>query len=95
MLSSAFVNYSFTNLASKAYQNQLKDMGGGVFALYSGDVNQNGIIDTADISAFSLKAKLFLTGYLNADLTGDNIVESSDFSMLENNVKLGVTVAHP
>jgi hypothetical protein len=95
MLSSAFVNYSFTNLPSKAYQNQLKDMGGGIFALYSGDVNQNGIIDSTDVSSISSKAKLFSTGYLNADLTGDSFIESSDFSLVENNAKLVITVAHP
>ena len=35
----------------------------------------------------------FNTGYLNEDLTGDWIIESSDFSLFENN--LGRISLHP
>jgi hypothetical protein len=78
-------NYDFTTSVSKAYGNNLKNMGGGFFAVYSGDVTQDGTINLTDI--FDIKSSLmqFQIGYCKNDLTGDNFVESADFSMMENN----------
>ena len=87
------INYSFADAIDKAYGNNLKDLGDGYYALFSGDVDQNGIINTDDFSAIKNQSQLFLTGYLIDDITGDGIIESSDFSLLENN--LGKILSHP
>ncbi len=53
------------------------------FAIYSGDVNQDGIIDASDISA--IENAVGTTGYVTTDLTGDDFVDASDISIVENN----------
>ena len=56
------------------------------YALFSGDVNQNGIIDYDDYDYVKDASSYFNTGYIVDDLTGDWIVESADFSVVENNI---------
>ena len=66
-----------------------------VFAFYSGDVNQDGIIDAGDISAIENDAVNSVFGYVPTDLTGDDAVDASDISLVENNAVLGVYVVTP
>ena len=86
LFDSTIVNYSFTDASNKAFGNNLQDLGDGNFALYSGDVNQNGTIDTNDFLNELIHAALFETGYFSFDLTGDGFIESTDISLLENNI---------
>ena len=58
---------------------------GGVFAIISGDVNQDGLINTSDNTAMENSLLLMTLGYYPYDLTGDNLVEAADFSLIENN----------
>lgn len=85
LLNDSLVNYDFTNVISKAFANSLKSVGNGNFAVYSGDINQDGIINQVDVSAIESKFPLFSVGYLNEDLNGDGIIESVDCGILENN----------
>jgi hypothetical protein len=78
-------SYDFTNLASKAFGNNLKNLNDGNFAIFSGDVTQNGRIDVNDYNEIVNESQSFLSGYLNEDLTGDGIIESADFCLIENN----------
>ena len=87
------LTYDYTTMDSKAYGNNLKNLGDGNFAIYSGDVDQNGIISTSDFILIENGTQLFYTGYLNEDLPGDAIIESSDFSLVENN--LGRIISRP
>jgi len=66
-----------------------------VYAFYSGDVNQDGIIDAGDISSVENDALNSVFGYVPTDLTGDDAVDASDVSMVENNSVLGVYVITP
>jgi hypothetical protein len=68
------VSYDFTTSASQAYGNNQVSVASGVFALWSGDLNQDGAIP------------LILFGYERSDLTGDGVVESSDYLLMENNI---------
>jgi len=91
----AYANYTFTDNITKAYQNKLTNLGNGYFAMFSGDVDQNGSINITDVSEIETSASLFLNGYQANDITGDAIIESSDFSLAENNYRLLINVAHP
>ncbi len=93
LFSGTSINYSFANSISKTFSNNAKDLGDGNFAILSGDVDQNGVIDLADNTNIVNEAFLFSSGYKSQDLTGDNFIESVDFSVGENNV--GRMVARP
>ncbi len=79
--------------ASTAYGNNMANLGDGNFAVFSGDVDQNGDINQDDFSEVEIGSGYFITGYLNDDLTGDGLIESSDYSLIENN--LGKISAKP
>jgi PKD repeat protein len=79
--------YDFTTIDTKAFGNNLKDMQDGRFALWSGDINQDGQINNIDFSILENSLQLFKTGYLKEDLNGDGIAESCDWSLIENNLQ--------
>jgi hypothetical protein len=54
------------------------------YAIFSGDVNQDGIVNSLDYTDIEYATMLLGTGYVNVNLTGDWIIESSDFSIIEN-----------
>ena len=82
------LTYNFHTSASQAYGNNLKQIivqGDTVYAVYSGDVNQDGVIDATDNGAIDNDAFNFVQGYVNTDLTGDNVVDASDAAIANNN----------
>jgi uncharacterized delta-60 repeat protein len=93
LLKGPITNYNFSDALSKAFDNNMRDLGDGNFAIYSGDINQDGEINQADFSSFENISHLLLIGYLPEDLTGDGLIESSDYSLIENN--LGKIVMRP
>ena len=66
-----------------------------VFAFYSGDVNQDGVIDLADVLAIYNAANNFLTGYVSTDLNGNNLVDLTDLLFAYNNSVNFVSVINP
>lgn len=81
------LSYRFTSSASKAYgNNQVQvDLSPTRFAVYSGDVNQDGSVDASDVSEIDNDASNFVSGYVVTDITGDRFVDGSDFSIADNN----------
>lgn len=77
------VNYSFNN-PSKVYGAQLlyKD---GRYMLHSGDINQDGSVDTSDFTTVDNVSSNFGSGYLPEDVNGDGIIDVGDFSFVDNN----------
>jgi len=55
------------------------------FAVYSGDVNQDGTIDLTDGSEIDNDAFNFNSGYLPTDVNGDGIIDVSDAVYADNN----------
>ncbi len=80
------VTYDFTNLSTKAYGGEMQEMIDGNFTIRSGDVNNDGIINQLDFQDVLDATQLFQSGYMHADLNGDGLVESTDFSLVENNL---------
>lgn len=78
------INYDFTFAAQQAYGNN-QTLKGTKYCLYSGDVNQDGQIDLADVILISNSASVFAIGYVNTDVNGNEIVDLSDLLIALNN----------
>lgn len=65
------------------------------FANFSGDINQDRIIDASDNIIVDNDAGIALTGYVNSDVTGDNFVDAGDISIVDNNALIGVMSVTP
>lgn len=91
--------YDFTDSLNAAYGNGLnppmESMGGGKYALFSGDVNQDGRINQDDYGIMENDVLSILFGYYVTDLNGDGEVESYDYSLLENNIIRNIIKARP
>ena len=61
--------------------------------MYSGDINQDGIIDVSDFTILENSLNQTPLQYDISDLTGDGIVESADYSIVENNI--GIRIIMP
>lgn len=81
------VNYILASSSSQAYGgNQIQiDTAPLRFAVYSGDVNQDGVIDIADGSLIDNDAFNFASGYLATDINGDGIIDVADGVFADNN----------
>lgn len=87
-------NYDFTSAASQAYgNNQL--LISGVYTIYNGDVNQDGIVDLTDLVATFNGAANFVTGYVNTDVNGDEQVNLADILIVSNNASTFVSSVTP
>lgn len=79
--------HRFATFQSSAYgNNQIKiDTSPLRFGLYSGDVNQDGVIDIADGSLIDNDGFNFASGYIPSDVNGDSITDLSDGVFADNN----------
>ena len=85
-ISNGSINYyDFTSSDAQAYGNNLK-LKGTLWCIYSGDVNQDGIIDASDMSLTENDASSGDPGYSVTDVNGDFITDASDVSVVENNI---------
>lgn len=91
------INYNFISSQSQAFGNNLKqvDISPVRFAIFSGDVNLDGIIDASDLSQVENDAAAGQSGYVQTDVTGDDYVDAGDLSIVENNAAAGVYVVTP
>ena len=79
--------FDFTTSASQAYGNNVTQVDASPvkYAVYSGDVNQDGSVDLADVTSAYNDAITFLTGYVVTDVNGDNTVDLADVTLIYNN----------
>lgn len=77
-------SYNFTTAQTQAYGNNMI-LKGTKYCIYSGDVNQDGVVDGSDASQISNDAENFVEGYVVSDLDGNNFVDGSDYSIADNN----------
>lgn len=89
------VNYDFTTSASAAYGDNMIEMSTGQFALRSGDLNGDGLIESEDYTLLGNDVLSILFGYQVSDLNGDGVVESADFSLMENNILQTIFALRP
>lgn len=79
------LSYDFTTADTQAYGSNMLEVELGVWAFYSGDLNQDGNIDNSDYSYWEIDANAFSFGNFITDLNGDGNVDNTDFSVWETN----------
>jgi hypothetical protein len=81
------LTYNFSNASAQAFGNNMiqVDTSPMRFAIYNGDVDQDGVVDATDAGAIDNDASNFVVGYVNTDLTGDNVTDASDAAIADNN----------
>jgi hypothetical protein len=89
------LTYDFTTAADKAYGNNMKMLATGVYGFYSGDLNQDGFIESGDYPSLYNDSDAGLEGYYSTDLNGDGFVESGDYPILFNNSDSGIEISRP
>ena len=95
-LSATQTNYFFYTQASNAYGSNQVEVAPGKWALYSGDLNQDGFIDSFDYP--TLDADIYngiSAAYVATDLNGDGFVDSFDYPIFDANSSLGVSAIAP
>ncbi|MEI7661019.1 MAG: hypothetical protein WCK34_02415 [Bacteroidota bacterium] len=78
------INQSF-GTPSSVYGGNLATMPDGSYAIYGGDVYQDGLVDISDFAPVDNEAAAFGTGYLPEDVNGDGLIDISDFAIIDNN----------
>ncbi len=86
--------YDFSRDSTMAYGNNLATINGRAH-IFSGDVNQDGLIDITDGSAVSNDAHEYVMGYVPTDLDGDGIVDSSDMIIADRNSERYIILRKP
>jgi hypothetical protein len=92
-------SYDFSTSLSSAYTDgftdAMKSVSGGKYALYAGDVNQDGAIDLFDVQITVNNAAGLLFGYDVSDCNGDGLTDIFDIQLIENNSTLLIFAARP
>jgi hypothetical protein len=94
-LSGSTINYNYSDAAAKVFGSNLVQMTDGKWVIYGGDVNQDGIIDSGDMSPVDSDVNSFNTGYITTDVNGDGTVDSGDFAIIDNNSTSFVSAQTP
>ena len=91
------IQYIFSDQITKAFGNNLKQVDASPvrFGIFSGDENQNGVVDLTDVVNVSNAAGSFTTGYTSTDMNGNNITDLSDVVITSNNASAFVAAVTP
>jgi hypothetical protein len=90
--------YDFSTAANKAYASNQALVAQGVWAFFTGDINQDEYIDGNDFPQYDFESSsggLYDGIYTPADMNGDGFVDGNDFPVFDNNSFNGVTSIHP
>ncbi|QLH45464.1 MAG: hypothetical protein HWD58_07535 [Bacteroidota bacterium] len=79
--------YDFTLSPSNSFGNnvQLVDPLLMRYGLFSGDINQDGIVDGLDYNDWESDANNFGAGFISTDLNGDGVADGLDYNLFEVN----------
>lgn len=91
------LTYNFSTANTQAYGNNMKSVDASPlrYAIYSGDINQDGFVNLTDVVAAYNGSSNFTTGYVPADVNGDNIVDLTDVVITYNNSSNFVSLVRP
>jgi hypothetical protein len=95
VIGSSGTTYNFSNAVNKAFGDNLSDMGNGVFAIFSGDINQDGSVDFNDYPTLDIASNDGILGYDVNDLNGDASVDFNDYPLIDINSNNGVLAIRP
>jgi len=89
-------SYDFSTAATQAYASNMVEVEPGVWAIYTGDLNQDDFIDSFDFPIFDLDATNGVAGvYVATDMNGDGFVDPFDFPVFDVNSFNGVLAVYP
>lgn len=94
VFSNGVLEFDITLNKTEIYGNNLIRIG-NKYALFSGDVNQDGIIDVTDVQSIFNDVQTFNSGYLKTDVNGDGIIDVDDLLMTYNNSKSVIVLKKP
>jgi hypothetical protein len=92
--SGSAISYNFTSAANKAFGNNMKQVS-GKYAIFGGDVNQDGLLDSGDMTPIDNLVSSFGSGYFPEDANGDGLMDSSDLTIVDNNATAFISVIKP
>ncbi|NVO21152.1 MAG: hypothetical protein HXX13_15725 [Bacteroidetes bacterium] len=78
------ITYNF-DFQQMAYGNNVKFINTH-YCIFTGDVNQDGIINSSDMLLVQSLGSIFGTGYVHEDINGDGLVDFWDMLLLDNNM---------
>ena len=93
----ANTTYDFSIAATQAYANNmiLVDINPDIYAIYQGDINQDGNIDLLDFPPLDFGINHGLFGCYDTDLNGDGNVDLLDLPILNLGINSGIFSQHP
>ncbi len=89
------LTYDFSTAATQAYGDNMLNLGGGVFGFYSGDINQDEVVDNTDAPDLAVAIDGSAFGVQVTDLNGDGSVDNSDAPFFENNAANSIFAQYP
>jgi hypothetical protein len=90
VLFSAATSYSFASSDAQAAGSNLANLGSGIYAIFSGDINQDGSVDFNDYPNLDVASSAGELGYNPNDLNGDAAVDFNDYPIIDLNSSSGV-----
>jgi len=91
--------YDFSSSMNSAYSNEFNDpmkwVSGNKYAMFGGDVNQDGTVDVLDAQITDNGATNLLFGYDASDCNGDGSTDIFDTQLIENNSTLLLFYSRP
>ncbi len=88
--------YNFSTAANKAMGDKQVQVEPGVWAFFTGDLNQDDFIDGNDFPAFDTDSFSGVNSiYVSTDMNGDGFVDGNDFPVFDVNSFNGVSAVHP
>ena len=94
-IGNVLLSYDFSTAVDKAYGNNMKNLGSGVFGFYSGDMNQDESIDSSDAPDLFNDVDNSEFGIRITDLNGDGAVDNADIPFFSNNSDNSIFSNHP
>jgi hypothetical protein len=92
---STATTYDFTTSDAQAFGNNMKEVETGVWAMFTGDLNQDEFVDAFDYPLYEADNLSFASGYLSTDMNGDGFVDAFDYPVYEGNNLNFVQSIHP
>ncbi|NHM05596.1 hypothetical protein G4D82_00015 [Flavobacterium sp. CYK-4] len=89
------LSYDFSSGASQAYGDNMREIETGVFAMYTGDLNLDQVIDNADLDSIFPDIENSNFGVLATDLNGDGVVDNADLDNIFINIENSIFANYP
>ena len=91
--------YDFTNSILKSYADEgtssMKLLENGIYAFFSGDLNQDGTVDGSDMNVVDNNTAAGVFGYEISDVNGDGATDGLDMNIVDNNTIIGIFYSRP